>query len=213
MSPVNQRLINALGRSQRLQIVNELKRSEGMTVKELADALDMSYMGIKQHCIEMERAGYLDHWRRPKPQGRPEMLYRLTRRCEELFPVTNNALTLEVLEAAKRLFGAQSPDKVLFLIFQDKAEFYRSKTKADSLEQRVKWLARLRDNEGYMADMQAAGDGFVINEYNSPILELVRAWPCVRRLEEQMFESVLGVPVRREEGLNGGTYRCRFIIG
>jgi len=45
----------------------------------------MSYMGVKQHCVELEEEGYLDTWRRSKGIGRPEMIYRLTARSHELF--------------------------------------------------------------------------------------------------------------------------------
>ena len=63
---MNQRLITEIGKSQRLRLVNRLKRTQGLSVGELAEALGMSYMGVKQICVELERLGYLDTWRRPK---------------------------------------------------------------------------------------------------------------------------------------------------
>ena len=73
---MNQKLIREIGRSQRLDILTALKRRGGMSVKELAAHFQMSYMGIKDHCLSLEKEGYLDTWRRAKPVGRPEMLYR-----------------------------------------------------------------------------------------------------------------------------------------
>jgi len=61
---MNQRLIAEIGRTQRLEIVNSLKRSRGMSVNELVDKMKMSYMGIKQYCLSLQRDGYLDTWRR-----------------------------------------------------------------------------------------------------------------------------------------------------
>ena len=83
---MNQKLIREIGRSQRLDILTALKRRGGMSVKELAAQFKMSYMGIKEHCLELEKEGYLDTWRRPKPVGRPEMLYRLTAGRATCFP-------------------------------------------------------------------------------------------------------------------------------
>src|SRR5437868_9211055 len=80
ISPMNQRLLAEIGRTQRLEILNSLKRTKGMSVNELVDKMGMSYMGIKQHCLTLQRDGYLDTWRRPQKMGRPEMVYRLTRR-------------------------------------------------------------------------------------------------------------------------------------
>jgi len=66
---MNQRLISEIGRTQRLEIINSLKRTRGMSVNELVERMSMSYMGIKQHCITLHRDGYLDTWRRPQRMG------------------------------------------------------------------------------------------------------------------------------------------------
>ena len=52
---MNQRLLAEIGRTQRLEIVNALKRSRGLSVNELVDRMRMSYMGIKQHCLTLQR--------------------------------------------------------------------------------------------------------------------------------------------------------------
>ena len=70
--------ISEVGRSQRMRIVDALKKTQGLSVNELGERLKLSYMGVKQHCDELERNGFVDTWRRPKPIGRPEMIYRLT---------------------------------------------------------------------------------------------------------------------------------------
>ena len=49
-----------------LAIIGELKRSGGLAIPELAKLLDMSYMGIKQHCLRLEQQGYLKAWRVPR---------------------------------------------------------------------------------------------------------------------------------------------------
>src|SRR5947208_7352348 len=68
---MNQRLISEIGRTQRLDIINSLKRTKGMSVNELVERMRMSYMGIKQHCITLHRDGYLDTWRRPQKWDGP----------------------------------------------------------------------------------------------------------------------------------------------
>jgi predicted ArsR family transcriptional regulator len=211
---VNQRLIAEIGRSQRLAIVNKLKRSQGMSVNELADVLKMSYMGIKQHCIDLHRDGYLDTWRRPRTagRGRPEMVYRLTQRAHELFPVASNATTIELLDSARELYGAAAAEKLLFIVFQKKAAQYAERVKGDTAAERAKWLARLRDKDGHMADLQT-DDGLRIVESHSPMSDLLRAYPIIARLEEEMFARVLKAPVRREESKLAGLFCCTFHIG
>ncbi|HEY2125484.1 MAG TPA: winged helix-turn-helix transcriptional regulator, partial [Chthoniobacterales bacterium] len=110
---MNQRILAEIGRTQRLEILNSLKRSKGMSVNELVRKMKMSYMGIKQHCVTLERDGYIDTWRRPQKMGRPEMVYRLTRRTHDLFQVDSNAFTLELLQAVHETYGPNAAEKLL----------------------------------------------------------------------------------------------------
>lgn len=209
---MNQKLIAEIGKSQRLQILNKLKRTEGLPVGELAGKIGLSYMGAKQHCIALHKEGYLDTWRRPTPKGRPEMLYRLTRRAHELFPVTSNELTVRLLESSQKLYGAAAAEKLLFNVFQRKTEECLARIKGGTLEEKAKWFAKLRDDEGHMADFVTVG-GLRIVEHHSPLLDLLRAFPIVARLETGMFQRVLQTPVRREEHCVSGLFRCTFFLG
>src|ERR1700761_9827978 len=107
---MKQRLLESVGRSARLKVLNELKRTtKGLPVADLAGRLGMSYMGVKDLCIDLEKRGLLDTWRQPQKLGRPQMLYRLTPRAHELYPTASNALTIELLLAALHLYGPTAP--------------------------------------------------------------------------------------------------------
>lgn len=234
---MNQKLIREVGRNLRQDILTTLKRRGSMTVKELAAHLRMSYMGVKQPCLDLEKDGYLDSWRRPPTKtGRPELLYRLTRRAYDLFPEANNPLTVEVLEAVQQAYGPAAPTKILFGIFAQRTAAYQAKLPAANLPERAETLAQLRDVDGYMAEFErggsavasqgfgeysgggmngagmAAGPMRIVENY-SPIEDLLRRYPILARLEKEMFERLLNCPVRREEESASGVYRCTFYLG
>src|ERR1700737_719850 len=148
---MNQRLLAEIGRTQRLEILNSLKRTKGMSVNELVEKMGMSYMGIKQHCLTLQRDGYLDTWRRPQRMGRPEMVYRLTRRSHDLFPSDSNQFTLELLKSVREIYGPNAPEKLLYSVFERKSSTLKAKAKGETVADRAKWLAKVRDSEGYMA--------------------------------------------------------------
>src|SRR5205807_8052162 len=127
-----------------LEILNSLKRSKGMSVNELVRKMKMSYMGIKQHCLTLQRDGYLDTWRRPQKMGRPEMVYRLTRRSHDLFPTDSNRLTLELLRSAQHIYARNAPEKLLYNVFERKLASTKQKAKGDTVADRAKWLAKMR---------------------------------------------------------------------
>ncbi len=209
---MNQRLLAEIGRTQRLEILNSLKRTKGMSVNELVQRMKMSYMGIKQHCVTLQRDGYLDTWRRPQKMGRPEMVYRLTRRSHDLFTVDSNQFTLELLTSIQEIHGTNAPEKLLYNLFEKRTAGLKAKVKGGTVAERAKWLARTRDGEGYMAQF-VAGEKEAsphILECHSPIMNLLDYYPIIGRLEEQMFQAILGTQVRREESRNSGLFECAF---
>jgi predicted ArsR family transcriptional regulator len=212
VTAMNQRLLAEIGRTQRLEILNSLKRSKGMSVNELVSRLNMSYMGIKQHCTTLQRDGYLDTWRRPQKMGRPEMVYRLTTRTHDLFPADSNKLTLELLNSVREIYGTNAPEKLLYNVYERKTAELKNKVKGETVAERAKWLARVRDNNGYMAQFinDPKQGGPQILECHSPVMNLLDAYPIVARLEQDMFEAFLGTQVRREEKRDSGQYECAF---
>ncbi|MBV8143261.1 MAG: winged helix-turn-helix transcriptional regulator, partial [Verrucomicrobia bacterium] len=190
--------VSEVGRSQRMRIIDTLKKTQGLCVKEIGERLKLSYMGVKQHCDELERHGYVDTWRRAKPVGRPEMVYRLTPKAHIFFPRTTNAMTIEVLLAANRLYGHAAGEKLLYSVFASKTEDYMRKLHGQTALELAQMLVKIREQEGYMSEL-SSGDPINIVEYHSPIFDLLEAFPLVRRLEREMMERIFGVRVEREE--------------
>lgn len=203
--------ISEVGRSQRMRIIETLKKTQGLSVNELGERLKLSYMGVKQHCDELERNGYVDTWRRPKPVGRPEMVYRLTPKAQVFFPKATNATTIEVLHAANRLYGHAAGEKLLYSVFALKTEEYMRKLRGNTVLELAETLVKIRDQEGYMSELSRDGPVAIV-EYHSPIFDLLDEFPLVRRLEREMMERVLGVRIEREEEMASGLYRCRFLF-
>jgi predicted ArsR family transcriptional regulator len=207
---MNQRLLEEIGRTQRLGILNALKRSRGLSVNELVSKMGMSYMGIKQHCLTLERDGYLDTWRRPQKMGRPEMVYRLTRRAHDLFQADSNRFTLELLQSIQEIQGPNAPEKLLYNMFERKCAALKEKVRGDTVTDRAKALAKVRDTEGYMSEFKIDDHGPQILECHTPLQNVLDKYPIIGRLEQEMFEQLLGTRVRREETRNSGLYECAF---
>ncbi len=207
-------LLRELYRTPALDVIVHLKRSTGMTVSELAAAMKMSYMGVKQHCVELEKKGFLDTWRRPQATGRPEKLYRLTHKSDPLFPQTGNELTVDLLITAQRVYGETAAQKLLFSFFQARAERHAVKLRGKSVIERAEQLARMRAAEGCLSKVEydAAKGGLQIVEYHTPFGEIGRKYPVVHELERQMFQSLLNHPVERVLEEASGLARIVFRV-
>ncbi len=194
-----QRILSQIGRTPRLTALNLIKRNaDGMSVKDLCRVMDMSYMGVKQICLDLERDGYLDTFRRHHGVGRPEILYRLTDKAQQLYPQADNTLAISLLEHARKLYGPGAPGKLLFLHFQQITDDARAAVRGETLAEKTASLARLRDQQGYMAECPAS-DPLRIVEHHHPMKALLQQFPEIAALEREMFQRLLGAPVRCEE--------------
>lgn len=207
---MNQKLILEIGSRQRLEILNEIKRGEGLAVPELAKRLKMSYMGIKRHCLALHQSGYLETWRRPRAaRGRPQLEYRLTRKAQDLFPVSSNQLSLDLLKVAAEIYGVSAAEKLLYSLWMRKADQYRGRIKGKTAMDKAKWLVRLRDHDGWMSELRQDDEGWLVYEGHSPILDLLDRFPNLGRFEKELYERALGVAVSRREERVAGLYSCR----
>src|SRR5882762_1518459 len=144
------KLLRKLAKSQKYLILAEIKRSQGLSVSQLCDRINLSYMGVKQHCVALEKDGYLDTWRRPKGMGRPEKAYRLTGVAQEFFPTEYSTFTTEILDSIEQVYGPSAPEKILYNIYQNETEKIARQIHGETLEEKCRRLAALRNERGYM---------------------------------------------------------------
>ncbi len=211
---MDKELLQKIVKSQKYQILAEIKRSQGLSVSELCKRVNLCYMGVKQHCIALEKDGYLDTWRRPKGMGRPEKAYRLTPRAQGFFPSEFTNLTSQILDSVAVVYGEAAPEKILFQIFQNQTRYIQSNMEGITFEEKARWLAAHREKDGYMSEYYFNPDTYQhqLIEYHSPILPVLENYPYVQRLEIKMFENVLQARVTRNEERVSGLYKCVFVL-
>lgn len=198
-----------------LDILHHLKHSTGLPVRELSTRMKMSYMGVKQHCVDLENAGFLDTWRRSKGAGRPEKIYRLTPKADALFDGgCGLALTLDILTTAERVYGETAPPKLLYTYFQARTEVLAAKlAKAANVAERAKLLAKLRSADGCLSACETDEHGHLcLVEHHRPLRALAAHYDMVDELECEMIERLLGCEVRRSVEEVSGLVRVTFQI-
>lgn len=191
------------GRGPRLAVLETLKRHpQGLSVTDLSRELGMSYMGIKAHCVALEKSGHLETHRGISCKGRPRLLHRLTEAGEDLFRESGGDLALDLLREASGLFGQNAPQKLLAMYFRSLATSYRAKIGVGDLMRRVEVFVRIRDAEGRIASLDCLR-GIVICECHDPLAVLRRSYPGIDSMEEAMIAEVLEAEVIRsqEEGM------------
>lgn len=200
-------------RNQKYSILLEIKRSHGLSVGELAERLNLSYMGVKQHCNALEKEGYLSTQRRAKRVGRPEKVYVLTEKAGEFFPKKGAPFALELLESVEEIYGPLIVERLLYRLYRRRAEALRPRVCGAGLAERVRQLVQVREEEGCLSRYEPEGESSGrILEFHSPILEILDRYPRAREFERRLFERLLGARVERREERSGGGCKVVFLV-
>ncbi len=198
----------------RRRILELLKLRGPQTAAQLAQELGMTAMGVRGHLAALERDGLVTYQAERRRMGRPAYVYALTELGDELFPRTYSQLTNSLLEALKALYGEGSIEK----LFEKRNEVllaqYRARLNGKSLKERVAELARIRTEEGYMADWEALDDGRVLlKEHNCAICQIAQRAPQACRAELELFRQALpDAEVTREQHMIQGDRMCAYVI-
>ena len=196
----------------RMRILQLLKMRAGMTVSQLTDALHISQMGIRQHLAILESEDLVEYHREKQKRGRPCHVYRLTDQANSLFPTTYANFAVGLMHEVAKFNGPGFINKVFQERMKSQLQAYQQRLHGKDLPERVKELARIRDEEGYMASFDEDEDDYVLIEHNCPISVIAEEYPYVCEIELGLFRQSLGTKVVREEHLMRGSHRCCYRI-
>src|SRR5689334_2626553 len=157
----------------------ELLSKQELTVAELAEALEITPAGVRQHVTPLEALGWIEHDREVQGAHRPTHRYRLTEEGQRAFPKRYDLLLGEVLEV---LLTHQTPAQVQGIVRQAAqrvAQRARSElsgaSPAAQWKSAVQWLER---EMAWQADVTESKDGarrFTIHQ--CPFRDVSRAHP------------------------------------
>lgn len=203
-------------RKTRRALVKLLKTDGPLGSAQLAERLGLTAMAVRLHLYELQNEGLVASEERAGPVGRPAKLWRLTREADRLFPEAYAELSVALINAMQETFGAEGLGRVLDSRCARQREDYAARIRPeDSLEQKVAELARVRTEEGYMAEVRPEEGGrFLLVENHCPICAAANACQGFCSTELDLFRTVLGpgVEVERVEHIVSGDQRCAYRV-
>src|ERR1044071_5882771 len=188
-------------RKTRRAIVKLLKTEGPMGSAQLAERLGLTAMAVRLHLYALQEEGMVSAGDRPVPVGRPAKSWRLTREADRHFPEAYAELSVALIDAMQETFGAEGLGRVLASrCARQQADYAKRIRAADPLEKRLRDLAQVRTEEGYMAEVRAdeEGKGFLLVENHCPICAAANACQELRPADVDLFRTVLGPSVEVE---------------
>ena len=173
-------------------------------------------MAVRQHLYELESEKFVSVEERPVPIGRPAKHWHLTRAADKFFPDAYAELSVSLIDALDDAFGAEGLKRIVESRTARQETNYSQRISASApVEKKLRELARIRTEEGYMAEVKPADKGsYLFVENHCPICVAATRCQGFCSAELGLFRKVLGrgVAVEREEHIVSGARRCAYRV-
>jgi len=202
----------------RREILVRLRRDGAATPDQLATAIGASRTGVLQQLRALEATGFVSRQTVRHGVGRPRHLYDITAEAQELFPTNYGGLAAGLLSAIDAVGGEALVEQVFMARRRQIGDRVRRELDdrvgaSASLSDRVRALAVIQDEQGYLADAVLGSDGTIrLREHNCAILDVARGERAACEAELELFREVLGADVVRETHIASGDRCCTYRI-
>ncbi len=195
------------------RVLTALKRRGEATADELATTLKISSSAVRQHLSALRSAGLVAARQERGQPGRPADRYRATELTEPLFVSTANSLSVELLghieeedpELVNRIFDRRRRRLV---------ESTKDEVSGKSIDEQVRFLTELLDEQGYLADSEKIDDNhYRVNLHSCAI------WPVASRYQQActteldfLRDLIPDAAVERVAHKTSGAHTCAYEI-
>ncbi|WP_156293215.1 helix-turn-helix transcriptional regulator [Serratia oryzae] len=196
-------------------ILLQLKTLGPHSAKMLAERLEITPMGIRQHLQSLEKRELVCYEETRTKVGRPTRYWSLTQQGHAQFANSHDRLAKTLLESAHELFGAEGIER---LILAREEKLFRRYAEELAEEEnplgKLSRLVRLRQHDGYMAELLDHPQGKLLVENHCPIGVAANACSKLCNSELQLFHRLLGqgYQIERTAHAISGSRHCAYLI-
>jgi DeoR family suf operon transcriptional repressor len=197
----------------RRSILTFLKKRGEATAEDLAGAIGVTISAVRQHLASLASDGLITHREERAGPGRPRHQYRLSPGAEVLFPKRYGELTNQLLGFVEDA-GAGLVELAFDRRRQERVDRASVRLAGKGFDERVRELARILDEDGYLADCEQMPDGsWRVVEHNCAIIDVARRYgnACVSELAF-LKEAMADAEVERVAHMIAGAHVCAYEV-
>jgi predicted ArsR family transcriptional regulator len=204
--------------SLRRALLMQLRQAGPSSPDSLALVLDASRTGVLQQLHALEAAGLVSHAAEKHGVGRPRHVYDVTAEAQGLFPADYGGFASGLVKAIEAVGGDDLIEQVFAARRRQIGDRIRRRMDEEledgaSTEDRVRALAVIQDEAGYLAEVRIDPDGSIrLREHNCAIDKIARRTHAPCDAELALFRELLGPGVERESHIASGDRCCSYLV-
>ena len=181
---------------------------------DLSKVMKISRMAVHKHLSDLQDRGLVESIEIRNGVGRPTMQYSLTGTGKTAFPKSYGEIATHALNYIEKKIGKNAVESVLRERQKELIEKYSIRMKDMEFNEKVRELAKIRDEEGYIAESKKdrKGNSHTLLEYNCPIIMIAEKHWEACSIETELFEHVLDAKVEVTHRAAKGDSICKFLI-
>jgi predicted ArsR family transcriptional regulator len=196
------------------RILYYIKIMQQAGLEDISRAMNISRMGAHKHLANLQKRGLVESIEVRKGVGRPRMQYQLAASSKNVFPKSYSSIATHALDFIEKKMGKEAVEQLLRERQEELFDKYYPRLRNLKFDDKVKELAKIRDEEGYIAESRKNGKGSIhtILEYNCPIINIAENHFEACTAETELFEKILDAKVETTHTASKGDQLCKFLI-
>ncbi|MGR8998571.1 MAG: helix-turn-helix transcriptional regulator [Gammaproteobacteria bacterium] len=202
-------------RSTQYQILKLLLENKtGLSIDEIATALNISRNAVQQHFSVLERDGYIQAGELKKTAGRPVRSYVLTEAGINSFPKQYAWFSELILSDLKNEMGSEAFQRYLHRLGNNLSQKFLSRFKGKQTDERIEELLKIMDELGFKTKNLKDSDSNerTIEACNCIYHDLAQKHEEICEFDRTLMSSLLDKDIEHVECMAKGGAVCRFKI-
>lgn len=189
-----------------------LKNRKGLSIDQIAAALDISRTAILQHFSKLQKLDYICEGSLDKTAGRPVRNYCLTERGINSFPKQYSWFSELLLDSLKQQMGAEGLSNYMYRLGEQVAQGLLPEMKDKTSAERVEHLLSIMQELGFEATLQINTEekSQKIQACNCVYHDIAQKHEEICQFDLALISSLLNSEIELEECLAQSGCVCRF---
>ena len=198
--------------STRERIMQSLLTTPRSSINELAESVGIYGISVRHNLSSLQAEGLVSFEEERHGVGRPRLVYFLTEKALEKFPMRYLSLTNRLLDQMRETLPQQVIDKLFKQMATRMLAGYTNKLHSLSTHQKLDLIKELLGQEGFSVDWEQQGNQIFINEITCPYYHIGKNHPEVCQVDQTLISTVLSIPVEKKNCILYGDSHCTYVI-
>lgn len=193
-------------------VLQWLQQHRQATIPELCETLSVTATAIRQRLNRLQDLGLIDRETIRASRGRPHHAYVLTDAGRQQLGDNYAELALLLWQEVQQLEDTALRSRLFRQLEDRMAQRYGAMVQGKTLDQRFEQLQNSLTEKGFRVEIDTSQELPILREMHCPYHKLAVSDAEICRVEQRVFEQVLGVKLTLKQSCRQGHGCCEFQI-